>query len=334
MRIDYKAVTLKRKPQRQVMPISVIKKRKTKAQYAALSRLNSFLNKNNPRIVRFLVRLWNDQDAAITYKELREAILAGAITEEMVRAWQNDYAVFFNRYLRDEILAAITHGGMSAIATTLAETNVYRPMLTAIDNWVSTHGAEWISQMSEAAQEAVSSMVGYTAHGNMTVDELSRVIRPTIGLTKTQSLANLKYYENCKEDIMRTLLDKNPTMSVGAAERQAIKRAKESALRYAARQHRERAMTIAETELAFAYNKGADDAIHQAVDEGLLPPMNAQWSTAADEGVCGICSALDGVKIPLGDTFRFRGRSLYEEQKSTPPAHPRCRCALCYVEAE
>lgn len=91
---------------------------------------------------------------------------------------------------------------------------------------------------------------------------------------------------------------------------------------------------IAETELAYAYNKGADDAIHQAQDAGLLPRMKAVWSTADDEGVCGICGALDGVAVDLGDSFEYQGKSLYGGQKQTPPAHPRCRCAICYEEAE
>ena len=160
------------------------------------------------------------------------------------------------------------------------------------------------------------------------------MIRPTIGLNTPQSLANAKYYVMLKESIKARLMEDNPKMKETTAEKQAAKRARESAARYAGRQHRERAMTIAETELAFAYNKGADDAVQQAMDEGLLPRMKSIWSTAADEGVCGICSSLDGVAVDFGDSFNYKGRNLYAGQKRTPPAHPRCRCALCYEEAE
>jgi hypothetical protein len=321
-----------RKPHGRVKPIA--KKRKSKAQYAALDRLNSFLNRSNPQLVRFLLRTWDDQSAAITYKELREAILIGTLTEETFKAWQGDYAVFFNKYLKPMLETATTTAGKELAAALLSGADIYAPMQVGIDNWITVHGAEWITQMSEEAQEAVSSMIRYTAKGNMTVDELSRIIRPTIGLTEPQALANAHYYESCKEALKKNLMEKYPNMKEATAEKQAAKRARESAYRYAGRQHRERAMAIAETELAYAYNKGADDAIHQAVDEGLLPKMKAQWSTAADEGVCGICADLDGTTIDLGDTFEYKGRTLYEGQKQTPPAHPRCRCALCYVEAE
>ena len=258
----------------------------------------------------------------------------GTLTEETFKAWQEDYAVFFNRYLKDILEGATTTGGKELAAALLSGKDVYTPMLTGIDNWITVHGAEWITQMSDEAKEAVSSMIRYSAKGNISVDELARIIRPTIGLTEPQSLANAHYYESCRERLKKQLMEKYPTMKEATAEKRAAKRARESALRYAGRQHRERAQMIAETELAYAYNKGADDAIHQAQDAGLMPRMRAKWSTAADEGVCGICASLDGVEIDLGDSFDYKGKSLYGGQKQTPPAHPRCRCALCYVEVD
>lgn len=309
-------------------------KRKTKAQYDALHRLSSFINGNDRKVVRFLLRLWDDQQAAITYKELRESILRRTMTEEQLRAWQDDYVEFFNRHLKDVLIKATTTGGTQLTEVLLSGKDIYAPMLTGIDNWITVHGAEWITQMSDEAKEAVSSMIQAAAKGNMSVDELARIIRPTIGLTEPQSLANLHFYESNKERLKQSIMEKNPQMKEATAEKQAARRARESSLRYAARQHRERAQMIAETELAYAYNKGADDAIHQAQDAGLLPKMRAKWSTAADEGVCGICAGLDGVEIDLGDSFDYKGKSLYGGQKQTPPAHPRCRCAVCYVEVD
>ena len=307
---------------------------KSRAQRDALRRLSSFLDQNNPRVVRFLVRMWDDQEAAITYKELREAILRGYMDEVTLEAWQHDYAVFFNTFLKDVLITSCTAGGKDIAETLLRGTDAYTPMLTGIDRWVDTHGAEFITLMSDEAKEAVSTMVRYTATGNMTVDELSRIIRPTIGLTARQSVANAHHYERVKEHVKSSLLNTNPKMSEATAERQAAKRAKDSALRYAARQHRQRAMTIAQTELSFAYNKGADDAVRGAMREGLLPRMQRQWCTSGDDRVCPICAALDGTIIEMDDDFPFPGRLLYEGQHETPPAHPGCGCAVCYVEAE
>lgn len=114
----------------------------------------------------------------------------------------------------------------------------------------------------------------------------------------------------------------------------AAKAARDAAAKYAAKQHRQRAYTIATTELAYAYNKGADDGIIQAQQQGFIGKVKRVWSTAYDDGVCEICSALEGQEIDMDGEFDFKGKSLYAGQKKTPPAHPRCRCAVEYREVE
>ena len=309
-------------------------KAKTRAQYEALHRLSAFLDANNPKVIRLLVNVWDDQKAAITYKELREAILRGSLTADQFQAWQQDYAVFFNTHLSGILRDAAYAGGKDLAAARRRGAEIFAPMLDGVESWVTTHGGEWISNMTSDAREAVSTMIQYTANGNTTVDDLARRIRPLIGLTKQQGLANLRYYENLCDTLKKELLEKYPNMRETTAEIKAAAKAHESAIRYAARQHRERAAVIAQTELAFAYNKGADEACKEAVREGLLPPMVGVWDTASDEDVCPICGGLDGQKIPLGQEFQIPGRSLYSGQKMTPPAHPRCRCVLLYEEAD
>lgn len=59
-----------------------------------LDKLNSFIDAESPRMARFLYRMWGDQQDAITYKELREAILNGALDISMFLDWQQDYSNF------------------------------------------------------------------------------------------------------------------------------------------------------------------------------------------------------------------------------------------------
>ncbi|MDR2650599.1 MAG: phage head morphogenesis protein [Clostridiales bacterium] len=73
----------------------------------------------------------------------------------------------------------------------------------------------------------------------------------------------------------------------------AEKKAREVAARYAGQQHRQRAMTIARTELAAAYNQGAYEAVRDAREKGLIGDCRKIWLTAADERVCAKCGALD-----------------------------------------
>ena len=307
---------------------------KSKEQHEALDRLNAFLDEHMPEMVLWLSSLWDDQQTAITYRELTDAIVNGSLSPEDLAAWQQDYAVFFNQHIKDILLNSAEAGATDYVSATFGETFFYAPMEQSVERWITAHGAEWVTQVSQESKDAISAMVRYSARGNMTVDELARAIRPTIGLTERQAKANLRYYEYVKEQTKKDLLERNPRIKESTAAKRAQKRAREAAVRYAARQHRQRAQTIAETELAFAYNKGADDAVCGAMREGLLPRMRRKWSTAADERVCEICGALDGMEIEMDDSFSFPCRQLYEGQHETPPAHPRCRCAVCYVEAE
>ena len=315
---------VKLSPMKRARARPILKAKKSKGAQDVLDRLNAFLNAAEPEPVYWLTRLWNDQQQAVTYKELREAIEQGYIDEKTLAAWQADYANFVNEHLKGiwQDAAKAANAAMEAAHPDF----FYDPMGEGIQNWTTTHGAEWVTNISDDQREAMVSMIDRAATGAWTGDELARAIRPLIGLTKLQALANLNYYEHLKA----SLLTDNPTMK----ETTAAKRARDAAAKYAAKQHRQRAYTIATTELAYAYNKGADDGIIQAQQQGFIGKVERVWSTAYDDGVCEICSALEGQAIDMDGEFDFKGKSLYAGQKKTPPAHPRCRCAVEYQEVE
>lgn len=299
-----------------------IAKKTSAAGKQVLDMLNSFIEDGKAEPIFWLTRIWNDQQSAITYKELREAILSGQMDEATLQAWQNDYATFVNENLKPLWIDSMTQA--AANLTAKYPGYFFDPMEQGVQNWINTHGSEWVTIISDEQREAISAMLNKSFSGDWSVDELARAIRPTIGLNKMQSIANVNYYKHVKE----TLLANNPTMK----EATAAKKAQEAALKYAAKQHRQRAYTIATTEMAFAYNKGADEGIRQAQQQGLMGTVKKVWTTAADERVCEICGALDGQGIGMDEDFSFKGKELYAGQKQTPPAHPRCRCAIMYEE--
>ena len=47
----------------------------------------------------FLHNFWKAQSNAITYKELREAIMNGYLDEATLQAWQQDYSLFVKSHL-------------------------------------------------------------------------------------------------------------------------------------------------------------------------------------------------------------------------------------------
>ena len=302
---------------------SPIRKVQSKSAQDALDQLNAFLNASEPEPVYWLTRLWNDQQQAITYKELREAIESGYIDQSTLAAWQNDYANFVNEKLKPIWVDAMTAGTEKLMAA--HPDFFFDPMADGVRNWMNTHGAEWVTQMSNEQRDAMTAMIGHASTGAWTADELARAMRPTIGLTKPQAVANLNYFQNVKSSLLN-----NP----GMKEAEATKRAQHAANTYAAQQHRARAYTISTTELAYAYNKGHDEGVKQAIQLGYMGKTVRIWSTAADGGVCEICAVMDGVEIGMEDEFNFKGNALYAGSKETPPAHPRCRCAVDYHEIE
>lgn len=299
-----------------------LRKKKSKAAQDVLDQLNSYIEAGQAEPTYWLTRMWDDQQNAITYKELREAIQNGSLSKETLAAWQIDYSNFVNNTMKP-----LWIDSMSAAAANAAKNHpdyFFDPMTTGVRDWINVHGSEWITQIGTEQQDAISAMLRKTYSGEWSVDELARAIRPTIGLTKPQSEATLNYYQHVKA----TIMDKNPKMK----EATAAKQAQTAAAKYAERQHRARAYTIATTEMAYAYNKGADEGIRQAQQQGLMGMTEKVWSTAADDGVCQICAALEGQVVGMDGDFNFKGKELYAGQKQTPPAHPRCRCALEYRE--
>ena len=158
-----------------------------------------------------------------------------------------------------------------------------------------------------------------------TVDELSRLIRPCIGLTEGDAKAAARLYDS----IVASLKREHPRMKPESIRRKAL----DATQKYAERKHRQRAMTIAQTESAFAYNWGADEGIRQAQNEGYLGAMKKRWSTSGDDAVCELCASLEGVEVGMDSSFGIRGRLLFSGQHMLPPAHPRCACAVEYIEA-
>ena len=212
--------------------------------------------------------------------------------------------------------------GAATIAAQATGGWVFDAMGDGMTSWINTHGAEWITAISSDSRQAIQALIGAGVTGQYTVDELSRAIRPLIGLNKPQAAANLRYYTQVRDN----LLANNPNMKKATAE----KAAKDAAMKYAARQHRYRAFTIATTETAFAYNFGYSEYIRQAQAGGYMGDGHLVVDTAGDSDVCPMCEAFAGQEYAIDQPFQ--GKALYQGQTMIPPFHPRCRCATHFEE--
>jgi hypothetical protein len=280
-----------------------------------LRLLRSFLDANEPGLVRILVNTWRSQGNAITYKELREAILAGEISADILDDWMQDYSRFVVEHLQPAWEKAIVTA--AAVIEKKYPLWHFNPMSTGVLEWTATHSAEFVTSVTATQIEGLRAVVRRAAVlEDMSVDYLARAIRPMVGLTHQQSLANLKYYENL--------------VANGMSEAKAL----DKSIRYAAQQHRYRGYNIARTELAFAYNQGSYEGTKQAQAAGYICDTAKVWCTADDERVCDICGGLEGVEVAMDQDFDFKTKLQGRNAtiRKVPPAHPSCRCAVMYKE--
>lgn len=205
--------------------------------HIALSKLRSFLDTKEPELVKFLVNLWNNQGRAITYKELREAILKGYLTAEFINEWHKDYSKYVVDYVQPLFIEAMEAANEPIIRENLLWH--FDSDSPSVKLWNEQNAARFVTSVNNDQIKAIRHVVQRASQlHEFNVDSLARVIRPMVGLNYQQARANMNYYE--------TLIES------GVSEKKAIERS----IRYSARQSRYRAQMIARTELAFTFNQG------------------------------------------------------------------------------
>lgn len=290
----------------------------------ALEQLRAFLESSEPSLVRVLVNTWRSQGKAITYKELREAILyaqryGGLEGSEFILELYEDWRQDYSRLVVEKIAPRWEKAMKAATEKISTKYPHWHWDATSIGvrQWASDAGAIFVTNSTNTQIHGLRKLIERAATmQDLSVDTLAHAIRPMVGLTHQQAGANMNYY--------RTLLEH------GVSQRQAT----DLAIRFGARQHRYRAQNIARTEMAFAYNQGAYMGVKEAQAKGYMGKMMKQWVTADDERTCKICAALDGVQIDMDAEFNFKTRLTHPGIKRMAPAHPSCRCSVIFVEAE
>lgn len=185
-----------------------------------------------------------------------------------------------------------------------------RELLTpdAIREWMGRRGEQVLSGFSSAQSRAVAALIQHHA----TIEPLSqatlaRLLRPVLGLTEAQTVSLLKrraemQAEGVVGDTLTSRLD-----------------------REAGRMIRQRSALIARTELATAWNGGAQVTMERAEDSGAFAsPLRKTWRAQPGKP-CPICAGLNGRSVAL--------RADFDGAYQTPPAHPSCRCVVLYQEA-
>ncbi|GEO26240.1 hypothetical protein AAC03nite_20250 [Alicyclobacillus acidoterrestris] len=285
--------------------VRVVKAMRDPRHSRILQTLEAFLKLEEPVIIQWLRSLWENQQNAVTYGELRDAILDGVLTIDYLKQWQEDYAKLVAEKIAPKWRDAMAEGAKAQVDAPGFEFDVTTP---AVEQWIDDNGAKLVTRISSAQQEGLKAVIHQAAAGTYGPDELARVIRPMVGATARQTKAAERYYEGLRKDGVRA------------------DEAKKRALNMIANAHRYRAQNIARTELAQAFNAGADLAVRQAQSQGYMGEVDKVWLTADDERVCDVCGPLDEVRVAQDATF--------PGGFAHPTAHPQCRCCVAYEEVD
>jgi len=271
-----------------------------------ISKLNERLE--NGELQRWLVNTWNAQRNAIKYDEIEEMLWIRDVRGNKLAEWQNDYAKWVEKAYQPEVLLAEAY-----IGKMLAERGLEVAEQDYLLAWASEHTGRLITRLTETQRQAVKNIIAYGIENELNVDEISRYIRPVIGLNRLQEKWVEAYADTLREQ--------------GFSEYRITQLVSRRASYY----HRQRAMNIARTELSYIYQRGQLEAIKSLT----LPNMPLYgktilkiWSSASDYRVCARCEQLDGRVVELMEDFKAEGR--HEIYAPAPPLHPCCRCAIIY----
>ncbi|MBR4031134.1 MAG: hypothetical protein IKJ07_00180 [Clostridia bacterium] len=279
--------------------------RKARNPTKTLNDLDAYLNSQSTEPIKWLARevqSWNE----FSYAELEAAILDGRL--EDIIDWQARYAAAINATLAPQWSAAIEAASKKASRgkVILSDTNDW------VKAWLTAHGAELATKLSDESKKAIANVLLKWQGELLRPREMAYQIRPLIGLNERQAIANANY----RAKLYRSMIDNGVNPKVAA------ERADNAATRYASKQHRYRAETIVNTELAFAYNQGAHEGVTRSIAGNYMNHCEMVWTTAGTNRVCSRCLELKDTVVGRTD----------ESGVTLPPLHPRCRCAIMYRE--
>ena len=274
--------------------------------------LNASITRGKPRMVRFIKGQSRKGQADVTLAELELALGTGVFDERWLQRWRQRYAARINNDLAPLWNQTLNNGSqsvISGISGALTSKVDFALLGTRYDTWVKTRSATFVRDITETQRSALRKVIRrYAVTEPTSSRNMAKLIRPMVGLTTNQATS----VQRLQEKLMKDGVPQTDIRRITARKTvDLISR---------------RADVIARTELAFAHNFGAFEAVRLAQSQGGFGPgvtPKKRWFTAQDERVCPFCGPLNGQLIGMDETFP--GATPVMPNTFAPPAHPLCR---------
>ena len=256
---------------------------------------NQLGSRASATFVRNISRVSRSQEVADILKEIRAGRGLSQATHELI-----DHIDLDIDTLHDLYGDAYLKGGKAA-QRVYSDVVLFDPRNPRVLEHVMTTGLTRITEINTATRDAYRQMI---------FDGISDGVEPRVIADSIHSQLGLTYRQSQAVSKMR-----NRLFDEGVP----IRRANRQASDYAQNLLRQRADTIAETEMAYALEQGKIEYWTQAQQGGLLGRDEVLvWVVEQDDRVDEPCESREGMEIPL--------REFHNSVIDSPPIHPRCRC--------
>lgn len=218
----------------------------------------------------------------------------------------------------------------------------FDPTNPLIDGWIESRVSGIIGTLEVDANAAITAAIKRGATDQLDINAVARVIRQHLGLDERRAIAVENHrrwlFELQGRKNLAKIVKERPATIRKRLQRGGFKR-KEWRLMgrfgldsqrievmtrdYALRLQKERALGIAQTEIALAKNRGQEFAWEEAQASGaLVPGAKRKWITRRDERVCPLCGPMHGQLADIGGVWHTAAGDV-----ETPNhIHPKCRC--------
>lgn len=214
-----------------------------------------------------------------------------------------------------------------------------------IDRDIARNTGQKIVQISEEARRSVANTVKLSFNQGMNPKQAAKLIEESVGLTEKQTtaIARSQVKQRAERDQLRGALARLDSEGKGQSLTAMNARAKlrnltdekieKRAIKMSEKMQKNRARSIARTEMTRAVNAGQMEVWQQGVEDGLIDRNEAkkQWITVNDADRSDICTTLDRKIVGLDENFFVTQTG---ESVPYPPAHPNCRSSVTIVLTE